>query len=136
MIAFLAFRLAVCLVSLCVLSLASTFPQTACSHLTAALGSDKVQYSTSSAYASSLQSYYAQQEVLIQPDCIITPATPRDVAITVKLLSTLHTTIGTRFAVVSFRHPLLPASDRSDEQCAKEKRLPVTDRNSLILQGH
>ena len=57
-----------------------------CQALSAALG-NKVSYPTDAAFTLSLASYWSQQEEQLIPNCIVSPSSSQDVAITVKILN-------------------------------------------------
>lgn len=48
---------------------------------------DKVSYPNTPVYNASLASYWSQQEVEVQPSCIVSPENTKDVAIAVALLT-------------------------------------------------
>lgn len=56
----------------------------------------KVSYPASSVYAESLSSYWSKQEESLAPSCIATPSSEDDVAVAVKILSTLGCTFAIR----------------------------------------
>jgi hypothetical protein len=51
-----------------------------CIALTALLGQEKVATHGSHLYTASLESYFSQQEIALQPACIIQPKTASDVS--------------------------------------------------------
>ena len=61
-----------------------TFSQ--CQALSTVLGS-KVSYPTDKAFRLSLESYWSQQEEQLVPNCIVSPTSSQDVAVTVKILN-------------------------------------------------
>ncbi|KAK4236592.1 hypothetical protein C8A03DRAFT_35491 [Achaetomium macrosporum] len=63
----------------------SFWPQSCCDALRSSLGS-KVSLPNSSAYNASISSYWAQQETLIHPACVVSPTSARDVSAALKVL--------------------------------------------------
>ena len=57
-----------------------------CKALSAALGS-RVSYRTDSAFMLSLESYWSQQEGQLIPNCIVSPNSAQEVAVTINILS-------------------------------------------------
>lgn len=94
------------------MSAADLFSQ--CAALAVAL-KDKVSYSKSAAYNTSLQSYWSVQEEQVSPACIVSPTSSQDVSKAVKILSTASHFKVCMFAIRSGGHTAHAGSANIDD---------------------
>ncbi|KAK0747388.1 hypothetical protein B0T21DRAFT_417872 [Apiosordaria backusii] len=91
---------------------------------------DKVSFPGSVAYLTSLRSYFSLQETAVQPGCIVSPETVKDVSATVRILMrTNRLTSGCQFAIRSGGH----ASFAGAANIEGGVTIDLTNLDSIVL---